>query len=865
MSWLHAMRQRIKDYVAPDAADQEIQEEIAHHLELETARQIRAGYAPREARARALAKFGNPITIAEAARDERGAPPLVGGMQDLHWAMRSLRRSPGFAALALCTLALGIGATTAAFTVLDTVLIRPLPYRDPGQLVLIREKTDKGITLAPSYPNFDSWRSEARSFSAVISAMNPYGQTVAAGPGARPVHVQAMGVSRHFFSTLGVPIDGRELTESENSVNGALAVLVSYEFWKSELGGRRPFGALLIDDTKVPIVGVLPPGFRFIAPADIYYGHELYPSTMRSAHNYIVAGRLAPGATLARAQAEMTTLSRQLRAAYGTQTQAVDAELTPMREYEVSHYRVLLFVVLAAAALVLLIACTNLLSAQLARGRVREREVVVRAALGASRARLARLLMTESGILVIAGTILGAFLAAGTVQAVRALGGDLMPRLSELRIDGRVLAFASAVAIATMLLVGIYPAFRLANRDSGSVLRSGRGGISVRASVWRTLIGFEIALAMLLSVGSVLLIRTLHNIVNSDTGFESRGVVTATIAPASRDSARFGQLLSEVRALPGVEGAAFASKPPLAWGHGAGPVRRPGDPLDHDWPAMAGFRVISPEYFSVMRQPVLRGRAFTPSDAPGAPGVAIITLGIANKLWPGENPIGKTIATNYLFKDWLTVVGVVAEASSWDQPRGSQNEIYVPLAQHENSLEGQIVVMVRTARDPSSLIPELRDHLRDWLPNSPAQLSTIDEQIAHSAADRRFAMLALTAFGLIALLLAGIGIYGVMWYIVTTRTHEIGIRMALGATASMVRREVIRGAALMATGGVAAGLVGGVFATRYLQSTLYGVSRLDPLVYALGALVALGTAVLAAYVPARRSSRVDPMVALRAE
>ena len=865
MSWLDAWRQRARDFCAPAAADHEIEEEIAHHLELETARHIRAGYDPRTARARAIARFGNPIVVAQAARDERGPQPLEGGVQDLRWAMRSLRKSRGFAVLALGTIALGIGATTAAFAVLDTVVLRPLPYRDAGRLVFVRERTDKGNLLAPSYPNFASWRDQSRSFSAVVSAMYPYGRTVTPASGARPVHVQAMGVSRRFFATLGVPIDGREFTDAENSVNGASAAMISYEFWQAELGGRRPFGSLIIDGANVPIVGVLPPRFRFLLPADVYFGHEVFPSTMRSAHNYMVVGRLAKGATLTEARAEMTTLSARLRAVYGTETQAVGADVTPLRDYEVSRYRVMLTVVLGAAALVLLIACTNLVSAQLARGRVREREVVVRAALGASRGRLVRLLLIESSVLVLGGTVLGALVAFGTISAVRILGGDLIPRLSELRVDARVLAFTSIVAVATMLLVGLYPAFRQSRRDAGLVLRSGRGGASIRASVWRALIGFELALAVLLSVGSVMLIRTLHNILTADPGFEPHGIVTATISPDARDSARFETLLGDLRALPGVQGAALTSKPPLAWSNGAGPVRRPGDPLDHDWPAMAGFRVISPEYFAVMRQPVLRGRPFAESDRAGAPAVAIITPGIAAKLWPGKNPIGQTIATNYLFKEWLTVVGVVSEASSWSMPRGSQNEIYVPLSQHLRSIEGQIVVMVRSSVEPAALVPTLRARLRDWLPNSPAEFRTIEAQIAQSAADRRFAMIALTAFGGLALLLAGVGIYGVMWYIVTTRTQEIGIRMALGASGSMVRREVIRGAAAMATAGVTAGLVAGAFATRYLQSILYGISRLDPPVYLICALVALGTAIAAAYFPARKSSRVDPMVALRAD
>jgi hypothetical protein len=278
---------------------------------------------------------------------------------------------------------------------------------------------------------------------------------------------------------------------------------------------------------------------------------------------------------------------------------------------------------------------------------------------------------------------------------------------------------------------------------------------------------------------------------------------------------------------------------------------------------MAGFRVVTPEYFAVLRQPLLRGRAFTPNDRSGTPGVAIITPGIAEKLWPGQDPIGKTIATNYLFNDWLTVVGVAAEASNWSMPHGTQNEIYVPLAQRPGSIGQQLIALVRTEGRPDAVMAATRARLHAIIPHSPAQVGTIDERIAKSAADRRFAMLALTAFGVIAIVLAAVGIYGVMWYIVSTRTHEIGIRMALGATAARVRRDVLSSAAAMAATGVVAGLAGGAYSTKYLQSSLYGVSRLDARVYLLGTVVTLGIAVLAAYLPAFRSSRVDPMEAIR--
>jgi predicted permease len=601
---------------------------------------------------------------------------------------------------------------------------------------------------------------------------------------------------------------------------------------------------------------------------DVYYPHETGPGTVRSAHNYRVVARLAPNVTLAKARAEMSAISRNLKATYGNDTQAVDVDVAPLRDYLVGDYRLMLVVVFGAAAMVLLIACTNLVSAQLARGLARQREVAVRAALGASRGRLMTLLFAETAMLVLLGSALGAAMAFGLTRLVRVLGAGLVPRLDELSVDGSVLAFVGGVAVVTAVIAGLYPALRLAAGDPGDALRTSRGEVSVvRKDVWRLLVGFEVATAVVLLVGSALLIRTLSNILNADTGFDPRGVITATISPRGLTPERIDAIRSELASIPGVSGVGFTTHLPLAWGDQAAPVRRPGDPVDRDWRAMGGFRVVTPDYFGVLRQPVLRGRAFLSSDRVGGPLVAIITPGIAERLWPGQDPIGKMVATNYMADTWMTVVGVVREASSWTMPRGSQNEIYVPLAQQPDAepLRMQLVAAIRTHGDPAARMPVVRDRLRTLVPDSPATLSTLEQRIATSAADRRFAMFALSAFGVIALVLAGIGIYGVVSYTVVTRTREIGIRMALGAAPGVVRSEVLRGAALMALGGIAAGTIAGLFATRYLEGSLYGISRRDPIAYLVGGGVLLAAALLGAYVPARRSSRVDPLLAIRGE
>jgi predicted permease len=767
----------------------------------------------------------------------------------------------------LLTLALGVGATTAAFTVLETVLLRPLPYESPEQLVFMREKTETGQLLPPSYPNFADWRDQTKSFSGVISTS--FAPPVTVTVGSDPVRATTMGVSRQFFKVLGVRLAaGREFTDDENKPGAEGGVMVSYAFWRDQMGLRSPLGAIRYGGALTPVIGVLPPSFRYTDDPDIYFAHERGPGTVRSAHNYRVIARLAPGATLEAARAEMTALSRGLKATYGHETQAADADVIPFREFVVGRYRVMLSVVLGAAAMVLLIACTNVVSAQLARGLARQREVAVRAALGASRGRLVRLLFLETALLVVGGSALGTAVAVALTRTIRALGSGLVPRLDELSIDGSVLAFVAAVAFTAAMLAGLYPAFRLSARDPGDALRASRGeGGVIRRTVWRVLIGVEVATAVVLLVGSTLLIRTLSNILSSDTGFDPTGIVTASISPRGLSLQSIERMQSELAAIPGVAGVGFTTDLPLQWENQNAPVRRPGDPIDRDWVAFAGFRVVTPEYFSVLRQPVLRGRAFSVEDRAGSPPVAIITPGIAERLWPGEDPIGKQVTSNYLGEQWMTVVGVVAEASSWTMPRGGQNEIFAPLAQKPNAEPArlQLVAMVRVNGDPALVAPVVRQRLRVLAPDSPARLSTLEERIRRSAADRRFAMFALTAFGAIALVLAGIGIYGVVSYTVATRTREIGIRMALGAAPNAVRGEVLRGAAAMAIGGIAAGTIAGLFATQYLESTLYGVTGHDPVAYIAGGLTLLLAALLGAYVPARRSSTINPITAIRAE
>jgi putative ABC transport system permease protein len=865
MSWLSALRHRITGRLSHTPVDG-LPEEIAFHLELETDRQRGRGFNTPAAQAEALARFGDPGSVLRSARAAGEPAWLDTALHDLRAAWRGLTKHPAFSVLAIATLALGIATTTVAFTVLDTVLLRSLPYRQADRLVMLEDHVADGSAIPSSFPNFADRRNQSRSFNGVAAEMFPYNSTVNAG--GDNVRVAVMGVSRNFFGTLGAPLArGRELNANEHLPGAPAAVMVSYEFWQSQMNGRPELGTIRLSDETVPVVGVAARGFKFFEDADVYISNERFAGTCRSCSNYRVFGRLVPGVSRAAAQAELATIQAGLQQTYGHDERTAKVQLVPMREYLVAGFRALLAVVFAAAGLVLAIACINLISAQLARGLARSRELAVRSALGASYRRLVSQLLLESLLLAMAAAACGGGLAVTVIRAVRVAGKGLLPRLQELRIDLTMFGFVVLAALITGLVIGVLPAIRLARTQPGTLLGSARGSAqSVRLGAWRALVAGETGLAIILVAGSSLLVRTMHNIVTADTGFGSAGLLTAALP--SVDSLVLGRLPSlaeDLRAVPGVVDVAWTNSLPLQWGNNSGPVRRPTDPVDHDFPARAGFRLVSSNFFTVLRQPILQGRGFMAADIPGSPAVVVVSDGLARTLWPGESPIGKTLFTTYLGDHPLTVIGVAGEASSWSQPRGAQPEIYVARAQFPFAGESQAIAMIRTNLNPHALFVPLRTRFHAVLPEDPVRLDTIDDRILRSAADRRFATLALTAFGLVALLLAAVGVYGTMSYLVTSRTRELGVRLALGAAPARLLRQVLTDAAGMAAIGIVPGIVAGLLLTRLLQATLYGVGHTDPIAYLLGAAVLLATAVGAALIPAWRSSRVDPLVAMAAD
>ena len=863
MSWIDAIRERVANLFAP--SDQGLDEEISHHLDLETKRQIANGIDAVTARRRALERFGNPHRIADATNAARGTRTFAGTAQDFRWAARSLRKSPGFTALAVVTLALGIGATTASFSVLDTVLLRPLPFPSPDKLVVLEEVTSDKRRLPPSYPNFDDRRAQTMSFTHVASKTLRFARITDSE--GTTIRARALGISRDFFATFAVaPYLGREFNDDESRFGGPLAAMASYEFWQAHMKGDPSLGSVRNGTDVVPIVGVAPRGFEIAGRKyDLYFPHERGPGTVRNAHYLTVYARVQPSTSLTSAQTEMTALARRLAAAFGNDEQAQDVSVTPLREYAVGRQRSVLIVVFLGATLVLLVACTNLVSAQLARALVRAREIAVRAALGASRTRLLRQLLAESVLLALVGSVFGVALAFALTTLVRTVGGSLLPRLGELTIDARVLAFVVLTTTVVAIVIGIYPAARAARRDPADALRgAGRGDSGVvRGGIWRVLVAGQVAMAVMLIAASSMLVRTLHNILNDDVGFEPHGLVTASLSSGDAPPARLHGIRDALAALPGVKGVAYSSYYPMDSGNWSAPLVRPSDPTDRDWPAIAGYRAVTSNFFEVMRLPVVQGRGFSDEDREGSPYVAVVTTSVAAKLWPNQDAIGQRVRSLQDAEHELTVVGVVNEAVDWERPRGTQYEIYVPVEQHPRSASDPIALI--RSDNPAALLNEVRTTLRTVARDIPATVALLDDRIAESAASRRFAMVAIVAFGSIALILAAIGIYGVLAYSVTTRRFEIGVRMALGATSDAILVRTLKGAATMALAGIVAGAIGTLVATRYIAKLLYGVTPSDPTAYLAGAALLLIAALLGAYGPARRASRVDPLSAIRGE
>jgi putative ABC transport system permease protein len=859
-------------------AERELDEEVRTHLELETQRNVEAGMEPEEARLAALRTFGSVALAKERAREVWGGRPLEAFWQDFRFGLRVLGRQPGFSAVAMLALALGIGANTAIFSVVNGVLLRPLPFRDPGRIVTVwqRDAQTGNDRERVSPANFLDYRERNRVFEG-MAALRPYGLDYT-GEG-EPETWPAWLVTEGFFEVVGAgALHGRTFLPEEYRPDGANAVVLGHGLW------RRKFGAdpavvgrsVVLDGRPHTIVGVMPPEFHFtqerelIAP--VVFGEQ--ERARRGATYLGVIARLEPGVSVEQAEADMGAVAARLAEEYPQVNRRMGAAVLPLDEHMVGHVRPALLVLLGAVGFVLLIACANVATLLLARGAARERELAVRAALGAGRARLARQLLTENLALALLGGLLGLLLAWWGVGFVRALNPGDLPRIEQVRLDGEVLGFALAASLLTALAFGLLPAARLSRPDVGGVL----GGAGRRApglgrrSLGGALVATEIALALVLLAGAGLLVRSFARLTQVDPGFSAENVLTLQVHvydlnPEPRQQAAyFERALERLRALPGVAAAGAGSAPPFI-GEGGIEIdapfaidRRP-QPGPGEEPT-AFHSVTTDGYFAALGIPLLRGRLFTAADhEEGAP-VVLINETMARRYWPGEDPVGQTITVRRLggavSREIVGVVGDVRHTGLDSVPRA---EIFL---HHLQAPFGSMTFVVRAASDPLALLPAVKQEIWAVNKNQPFySVRAMDELVSESLGGRRFSLVLLGSFAAVALSLAGVGVYGLVSFSTRQRTHEIGVRMALGARPGDVLRSVIGEGLLLALPGVVLGLAGAFVLTRFLEGMLFGVAPRDPATFVAISVLLLAVAVLASYLPARRATRIDPMQALR--
>jgi putative ABC transport system permease protein len=802
--------------------------------------------------------------------------------QDLRYAVRRLLKNPGFTFVALLTLALGIGANTAIFSVVYAVLLKPLPYVNPEQLVGIFHVSD-GERAVMSGPNFTDVKNQAKTLQHVAAFTRQ--RMILTGQG-EPVRLDGADASGSLFDLLGVPpLLGRTLRESDNQPGQPKVVVLSYNLWQQRFGGDpRVIGKkILLDSVSHEVVGVMPKGFSYPTGRAIWTPleyNERVTTTQRGAWYLSVVGRRRPSVPVEQVTAEVETIGRQLAAKYPDSNEGLGFTALSLHEAMVGDVRKAVLILLGAVGCVLLIACVNVANLLLARAAARESEIAVRSALGAGRARIIRQLLTESVILGVLGGGLGLLLAVWGVEALLRMEPQGIPRLGEVRVDPTVIAFTMALALLTGILFGIVPAFQSARSGLASTLKeSGRGTLTTRsgARMRTALVVAEVALAVMLLAGAGLLIRSFSKLAAVDPGFKVQPALAFDLSlPESRydteerEIAFFDQLLPKLKALPGVQEAAAVLSLPLS---GASIVLtfeiagRPPVPPSQQ-PAMQ-VRIASPDYFKLIGIPIKRGRGFAETDRWGSPPVAVITEAAARQYFPGEDPIGKKITLGWgrgpgKPRAGGEVVGIIGDIKDAGLAEPDPPQIYLPYAQWP--VESMTVVL-KTAVQPDGLAEAARRAVYSVDGNIPvSNTRTLEQVVARSVSQPRFYMTLLAIFAAVAALLAAIGIFGVLSYAVAQRRREIGIRMALGAHQRTVVTLIVREAMLMAFGGLALGIAFALPLTKWLVTQLlYDIKPNDPLTFVTVAVSVAVVALASAYVPARRATRVDPIIALRAD
>jgi putative ABC transport system permease protein len=799
-------------------------------------------------------------------------------IRDIRYGFRMLAKTPSFMAVAIITLALGIGANTAIFSVVNSVLLTPLPFSDPDRLIVLKE------TLIPVHPefaispaNFLEWQSQATTFEQMAGYRTTNYNLVAGGD---PERVRAARVSAGFFTMLGInPSHGRDFLAQEDQEGRGDVAAISHSLWQRRFGADPAIigQPITLSSRSYTVVAVMPASFRFPEEnTDVWTPNGFTANDRRShgAHYISVIGRLKQGVTLDQATVEMETIAARLAEQHPDTNKGWSVKLTPMLDFTVRNIKPALIVLLGAVGFVLLISCANVANLLLARSAVRQKEIAIRTALGSSRRRIVRQLMTESVLLAIIGGGAGLLVAGWGIDGLLALAPEDLPRVREVGIDGTVLLFTLGITLATGIGFGIAPALHASKPDLNETLKDAGRGTSAglrRQRVRNLLVVSEVALALVLLIGGGLMIRSFYTLQKVDPGFDPNNALAVTVSLPSaryRQEAQqvsfFDQLMKKVSTLPGVKSVGGTSVVPIINDFILGVVveGRPAVEAETDYPKTNYFGV-TPGYFKAMGIPLLRGRDFDERDVADSKRVVIVNETLANTLFPGEDPIGKRIHITMGPEIFREIVGVVRDVKQNGLDVETKSQTYEPFAQDPSTV---MTLIVRSSGDPTQLTGAIRSEVLALDKEQPLnRVMTLNEIISDSVAQQRFSMLLLCVFATVALVLAAVGLYGVMSYSVTQRTHELGIRMALGASKQDVLRLVVGQGAALAGTGVVIGLAGAWGLTRLMSSLLFGVSATDTLTFALVPVMLAGVALMACFVPARRAAKVDPMIALRYE
>ena len=880
MTTLRRLLAKCRGLFGNRAATSDFEAELADHLNLLTERYVRQGMTSEEARQAARRQFGNTTRLREDRREMQSIATLDAFGGDIRYAARMLRRNPGFAGAVVLTLALGIGANTAIFSVYDAVLLKPLPYADPERIVMLWEKQPRDGSLGGAAPaNFVDWRTQASSFSE-MAAINPNPSFILSGHG-EPTRLAGAAVSSNFFRLLGTRTGrGRDFLDEEDQPGKNRVAILSYGAWQRHLGGNPDIigKSIALDDISYAVVGVLGPDFELVTTQSRNQPEVWVPLALnlqklqRGTHPLRVFGRIKPGVAFSQMQADLNVVAANLSNLYPDDNKGKGITAIALDEQVTQKVRMALTTLLAGVGLLLLIACANVANLLLSRAAARQKEMAVRLALGASRGRLGQQLLTESVLLSVLGGATGLVLAFAAVEVLGPLLPADLPRISVLSIDLRVLAFTAVISLATGILFGLAPLFQARRENANETLKQGARVVQgVQSRIRDGLVVAQVAIAVVLLTGAGLMAKSFWNLVHVSPGFRTEHILTARVSlPGSRypDVQRVaafqGELLERVRSVPGVQSAGLTAYLPLGGADNGWAFFIEGrPPLPTGTYNMADYRPVSPGYFETIGIPLVRGRGFTSTDSPNAPFVVVINEAMARAHWGKEDPVGQRLRFGGPIP--RTVIGIVGDVHHERLDKETRPELYVPFSQIP-SPERRPTIVMRTAIDPAAVAAGVRNAISGIDRALPLDLvQTMEHLVSVSVGQPRFRTILLAAFSVLAMFIASVGIYGVMNYLVSQQTREFGIRLAIGATEGDVLRLVLRRAAILIAAGLCLGLLGSAGLARLITGLLFGVSAVDPTTLVEVSLLLSAVALLASYIPARRATRVDPLTALRYE